>query len=313
MAAKRRHDALRRIAALSKLRPDEPRARPALRDIVTKLLAGALALAATSGPGSAAAETPVRLVPHRAVYDLSLASNRGPRGLDSARGRIVFDFTGNACEGYGLKFRQVTVLDSSDGGEKTTDLRTANFESGDGRTFRFRNETAAERGPAKVVDGSAERKAAGALAVRIRSPKRESADLDGDIMFPNAQMRELITAARAGRNTVAMKIFDGSDDGRKVYETLAIIGAPVASKPEAADALEEAARQPGLASLARWPVTISYFNAERGEQVPVYTLAFELYENGVSRALRLDYGDFALKGEMKKLELLPDTGCGATR
>jgi expansin (peptidoglycan-binding protein) len=61
--------------------------------------------------------------------------------------------------------------------------------------------------------------------------------------------------------------------------------------------------------MARWPVTLSYFTQGKGEQTPVYVLSFDLYENGVSRALRLDYGDFALKGDMQSLELLPDKGC----
>ena len=43
--------------------------------------------------------------------------------------------------------------------------------------------------------------------------------------------------------------------------------------------------------------------------MPAYTLAFELYENGVSRALRLDYGNFALKGELKSIEFFKPTPC----
>lgn len=269
-------------------------------------------LLVAAGPAAAIPTSPdasgsaPRLVPHRAVYDLTLLSSRGARGIESARGRIAFDFTGNACEGYNLKFRQVTVLTSTESGSKTSDLRTAHYESGDGRTFRFRHDTKAE-GQMKSVDGDAERRAGGPLGVRLKAPKRDRFELEGEAVFPNAQMRDLIVAARAGRTTVPMKVFDGSEDGRNVYETLAVIGGPV--KPKPGETLEEAARQDRLATLARWPVTLSYFKPGRGEQTPVYVLSFELYENGVSRALKLDYGDFALKGEMTRLELLPDTGC----
>ena len=53
-----------------------------------------------------------------------------------------------------------------------------------------------------------------------------------------------------------------------------------------------------LAGLKRWPVTVSYFDkaSKSGEQAPVYAIKFELYENGVSRALVLDYNDFAING-----------------
>jgi hypothetical protein len=252
------------------------------------------------------ADKPPQLAPHRAVYDLSLASSRGARTVESAQGRIAFDFTGDACEGWALKFRQVTVIQSAESGTKTSDLRTANFESGDGKTFRFRNDTGSGEGPAQTVDGNAERKS-NTLAVRITAPKPDNVSLDGEAVFPNTQMRDLIVAARAGRPTVSMKLFDGSDDGRTVYETLSVIGKKI--EPGNVEGLEEAAKQEGLAKLARWPVTMSYFKPGRRDDTPIYTLGFDLYENGVSRALRLDYGDFSLKGEMTRLELLPEKGC----
>ena len=187
---------------------------------------------ASVGPavvGSALAG-PVRLAPHKVVYDLSLLSSRGMRGVESARGRIAFDLSGNACEGYSLKFRQVTVMEGSEAGSKTSDLRTANFESGDGKTFRFRNDSTVEGGAKTSVDGNAERRP-GSLAVRLRVPKRQNLSLDQDAVFPNAQMRDLIAAAQDGRHLMSMKVYDGSDDGLKLYETLAVIGDRIVPKP----------------------------------------------------------------------------------
>ena len=74
------------------------------------------------------------------MYDLSLAKATGTRGVENARGRIAFDFLGDNCEGYALTYRQVTVLESGEVGSKTSDMRTATFEAGDGRSFRFRTE-----------------------------------------------------------------------------------------------------------------------------------------------------------------------------
>ena len=77
-------------------------------------------------------------------------------------------------------------------------------------------------------------------------------------------------------------------------------------EPGSNDGLEAASQQE---KLPRWPVTLSYFSRERGEGTPIYTLSFEVFEDGVSRALRLDYGQFALKGELTTLELLPSGEC----
>ena len=75
------------------------------------------------------------------------------------------------------------------------------------------------------------------------------------------------------------------------------------------------AKIPELAKLTRWPVTISYFEQQdeaaeqTGEQTPVYSISFELYENGISRALVLDYSDFTIKGEMTSLDLKKPKPC----
>ena len=66
-----------------------------------------------------------------------------------------------------------------------------------------------------------------------------------------------------------------------------------------------------LAGLKRWPVNISYFDqgSNGGEQTPVYSIGFELYENGISRALVLDYGDFVVSGVMSQLDLKDAAPC----
>ena len=66
-----------------------------------------------------------------------------------------------------------------------------------------------------------------------------------------------------------------------------------------------------LAGMRRWPVTVSYFDRSKpgGEQTPVYAISFDLYENGVSRTLVLDYNDFSISGVLKTLELRDSKPC----
>lgn len=269
-------------------------------------------------PPALAAEA-VHLAPHRAVYDLSLSGSSGTRAVESARGRIVFDFTGDACKGFALQYRQVTVLESSESGSRTSDLRNTTFESGDGRSFRFRTQSDLNGKASAPVDGNAERGGSG-LDITLKQPKRGELAVPGEVLFPAAHMKRLIEAARAGQSTVAVKVFDGSDDGRKVYDTLAVIGpqravATDAATPDAAKDPGKAAapptdaplRQGAMAAMPHWPVTLSYFSPGEGERTPVYVLAFDLYENGVSGALRLDYGEFSLKGELSRIDLMPES------
>ncbi|HKH33091.1 MAG TPA: cell envelope integrity EipB family protein [Beijerinckiaceae bacterium] len=272
--------------------------------IASSFLATAL-LAATAAVAQPAAGVP--LAAHRVVYDLTLAGTAGARGLEAARGRIAFDFLGDNCDGYALTYRQVTVLEGGEIGTRTSDLRTATFESGDGKSFRFKTESDTQGAPAKKLDGDAERNKDGVLAVRLKQPKSDRFSFGEGPVFPSDHMKRLIAAARAGETTMSIKIFDGSDDGHKVYDTLAVIGRKI--EPGKDDGVEAALRTDAMRKLARWPVTLSYFTGGRGEQVPVYVISFELYENGVSRALKLDYGEFALKGDVTRFELMPGKDC----
>ena len=73
------------------------------------LLASIVVAAAIFGPAKASAVVP--FLPHQALYDLSLVKSRGSNPVNSARGRILYDFSGSACEGYTSELRQVSELE----------------------------------------------------------------------------------------------------------------------------------------------------------------------------------------------------------
>lgn len=269
------------------------------------LIAGA-ALAATGSfatfaPADAA---PVVLVPHRAVYELTLDASRNSRRVDTASGQIIYELKGNACEGYAVNLRQVTELDTGEGGSITSDLTTATWEDGDAKTYRFRISNSFNDQPKEDANGVAERQAGDKLAVTTKQPKTESFDLPGKVLLPSQHVINVLNAASAGDSTFEARVFDGSPDGRKVFDTLAVIGKQTTST----DGLEQAAKAKGLAETPRFPVTISYYEVGTQDTSPAYVMSFDLYANGVSRALKLDYGDFALRGTLTAFELLPPSG-----
>src|SRR5690349_2156757 len=103
------------------------------------LLATTPLCAAPAAPGASVppASEPVVLVPHRAYYTLKLAHSSGNRAVSSVRGVILYDFSGNACDGYALKFRQVSDLNSSEGQDAFSDLNSTTWEDGTAKKFRF--------------------------------------------------------------------------------------------------------------------------------------------------------------------------------
>lgn len=267
------------------------------------MMATGLSFAMVTGAMAEVSTTTVHLVPHRAVYDLSLLRSEGSKGVEAARGRIAMEFGGDACEGYTLKYRQVTVLDSTEAGSRTLDTQSATFESGDGLSMRFKSTSTAQGLVRDGIDGDAQLRPDGSLNVHFKQPRNGSFAAAGQPIFPTDHMKRLIEMARKGEHTFSVRVYDGSDDGKKVYETLSVIGNRI--EPGAGDHVEDPARQEALAAVPRWPVSISYFEEGKADREPAYTISFELYENGIARALKINYGEFSLKGELKSLEIRP--------
>ncbi len=261
-------------------------------------------------PAAGTPDLPVVLVPHRAIYDLSLGQTRGDSQVAAVSGRIVYDFGGNACQGYSLDFRQVSELDTGEGKVSTSDLRSTTWEGADAKSFKFTSQNFVDQNLVNSVDGHAEHDAA-KTAVDLDKPQQESLNLDAGVVFPTQHMIRAIQAARAGKTILNFPVYDGSDTGDKVFNTLTVIGREIAPDEHKHD--DAAADEPKLAKVARWPVTISYFDKgkddDSGEQTPVYTIGFELYRNGISRALTLDYNDFVIDGKLTSLEIKDQKPC----
>ena len=250
------------------------------------------------------------LVPHRAIYDLSLGETRGNSQIAGVRGRIVYDFDGNACEGYSLEFRQVSELDTGEGKVSTSDLRSTTWEGADAKSFKFTSQNFVDREPRRF-----RRRPRRARRQQDRRRSRQAAAED-----PRSRRRRRISdrahgardQGRARRQDILdFPVYDGSETGDKVFDTLTVIGRKIA--PDERNHDDAAANEPKLAAVPRWPVTISYFDqgqdGNNGEQTPAYAIGFELYENGISRALTLDYNDFVVSGKLISLEFKEQKPC----
>jgi hypothetical protein len=268
-----------------------------------------LAIAAVAcGPAKAAGGA---FLPHQALYDLNLLKSRGSNTINSARGRILYNFSGSTCEGYTSEFRQVSELEIGEGKVTLSDLRSSSWEDGAGKSYRFKIDARTNDSESSPVDGIAER-SGDHITVKLKQPEAKTFTLDGATVFPTEQIHRIIDAARQGKSLLELTVYDGSDNGQKVYNTLTVIGQPIPAD-RAASSPDPSTTDEHMKSLTRWPVTVSYFDRDAqqkdGEQTPVYAMSFELYENGVSRALVLDYNDFVISGALGKFDVKDTKPC----
>ena len=269
------------------------------------------AMATAVAGGTVAAAAGGAFLPHQALYELSLMKSRGSNSINSARGRILYSFTGNACEGYTSEFRQVSEMNSGEGKVTLSDLRSTSWEVAAGKTYRFKIDSRMNDSESSPVDGIAER-TGDQITVKLKQPQTKTFTLEGSTVFPTEQIQRIIAAAKEGKSVLELSVYDGSDNGEKVFNTLSVIGQPIPGDRTIASP-DPSTENDVMKSMTRWPVTVSYYERAGkptdGEQTPVYSMSFELFENGVSRALLLDYNDFVISGALGKFDVKDSRPC----
>ena len=268
---------------------------------VTALLAGACL--AGSGVPSAFANPAGGLAPHLAVYDLKLKDATERSGIAGMYGRMVYEFNGSPCDGYTVSFRFVTQVNT---GEETklTDQQTTTYEDLKNGSFRFLTRSFTDEKLDKEVRGSAHEDKEG-VSVDLTSPDTRKVELAAS-RFPTEHMLEVIARAKKGERFFESRIFDGSDSGDKTLMTTAVVGKK--EKPKAGDV--DADKAGSFSKQDFWPVSIAYYNdGGEGDALPVYRMSFKLYENGITRDLTMDYGEFVLSGKLAKLEMFKPQEC----
>ena len=95
------------------------------------------------------------MAPHRAIYEMSLATSRGGSGVTAVSGRMVYELTGSACEGYTQNMRFVTQMTNQGGTAMITDLRSSSWEEGNGKRFRFNSSQFRDEKATEITAGDA--------------------------------------------------------------------------------------------------------------------------------------------------------------
>lgn len=249
------------------------------------------------------------LVPHRAIYDMELDKAEDGTGISALSGRMVYEFSGSACEGYSVSFRFVTEFQDVSGGSKVTDLRSSSYENPKDASFQFFSKTYVDQRMVEKARGIA-RQDDGTKTIELQEPGQRKLTISGKTLYPTEHLNKIIKAARAGQSFVSADVYDGSETGDKVYATTAVIGASRTEDVPLSD--EPSAAVSRIKQAQAWPVTIAYFDPAQeqdGEETPVYQMSFLLYDNGISRELKMDYGQFSLRGKLRQLELHEETAC----
>ncbi len=263
-----------------------------------------------AAPAYAAATDTITLAPHRAVYEIALENAKAGAGIADLNGRMVYELTGSVCQGYTQNMRFVTRMTSQEGQASVNDLRSTTVEEAGAKAFKFNSSQYRDDQQTEVTAGDASRAVPdGAIKADVSKPKKASLTIAAETLFPVQHSIALLKAAKVGKSIFAADLYDGSDKGEKVFATTAVIGKVQA--PGRNSRLPPVKNGEALDRLPSWPVSLSYFDkaGDKSDAAPSYELAFLFFENGVSRRLFIDYGDFSIRGVLKELTFLDEVPC----
>lgn len=247
------------------------------------------------------------LAPHRAVYDVTLKKAEERSGIRDMKGRIVYEVTGNECEGISIRYRFVTnVTARSD--LFVTDQRTITHESADGAEFSFLTKSFVNEVASEKVEGTA-RSQGEHTVVTLKEPNKTELELKKS-MFVTSHLVKVISAALKGEAFVQSEIFDGTGKADEVVRSTSFIGQPKLFDKALTGENENAVKT--IEGKKAWPVTTSYFDLQMdntSESLPIYEASFLLYEDGVSRELTMTYPDYSLEASLSDLRFLEKSAC----
>lgn len=235
------------------------------------------------------------ILPHAAAYTFELNETKAISNVSLVSGELVFELTGDNCNGYTLQTQLQTLTIFKNNEKMAYSYKSTTWESPQATEFRFSNQEAVDSKVTGLFKGSARRPERDApLEVDLDLPERKQLSIKQRLNFPFQHMREIISAGTRGQKVVKLDLFDGSR-GADAFSTSVAI---------------ERAATGGIQNS--WHTTVQYRHlGEYSDQLPpIWSAEYIISADGVIRDLVIDYGHYSIRGEIKKLDMLPTATCG---
>ena len=258
--------------------------------------APAVMLALVAGQAGAA-----EIASHRGFYGLKLSSSRQGGAFVDARGGLDMTIE-KTCDGWLLTQNMAMELATAQGEQVRQAVRYSGWESLDGARYRFVSKTRTDRSE-KDAKGTARVGVADKPGEAVfENAETKAVALPPGTRFPIAHAAWLIERALAGDHQAPSVVFDGTD-GEGPQRVATFIGRKIAAKDHGRAAIGPLADQVG------WTMRLAFFPEGSTEASPEYEMEILQLANGVAPRMVIDYHDFSVELEIKKIESIPAPSC----
>lgn len=250
-----------------------------------------------------------RIVPHRAIYKMSLGKVKNGSAISSVVGNMIFDWT-DMCDGWAIQQHLTLRFTYAEGDEGEVDSTVVTWESKDGKKYNFNVRRLTNGEEDEIYKGRATLVGKGGTVVYALPADKENVALVKDTLFPSAHTEMILSEAAKGTRLFTRPVFDGSDAAGYAYVS-AFIGKKI-EKPQDTEMNPDLKNNPILAQPA-WPVRLAFYQPDDQTGQPDYEMDLVIQANGVARAMTIDYGDFSVTGILSGIEPATDVSCPGVR
>ncbi len=243
-----------------------------------------------------------QILPHRAIYDLTLSRTQENSTVTQASGFFEFEWE-DACSGWTVLHKTRLKVDYSDGRHLDFGASHKSWEAKDGKTYQFFIKRDYNGATVEEVRGEAERGDGDRRGTaRISGQEERELTLPKGAVFPTQHSLELLNAAEEDRLPLWTIVFDGSGDDGFFGISAALVG-----RLEAGEDLGEVAAT--MDDEASWRMQLAFFDVKNQTGEPEQEQGLRIFANGVVDELELDYGDFVVKARLRELKPFDEPDC----
>lgn len=229
----------------------------------------------------AAADTHAKMVPHQAIYDMSLASNSPASRFNGVSGAAVTNIE-KTCEGWVVNEQIVMTMLTVAGGAIEREMNFKARESLDGSTYFFESNSVTN-GEHREYSGSARRKANGEAEAEFVTPRPFEMPLPKGTRFYISTTNWLLDMLESGERAGQTYAFDGTDDEGPQKVTAFILPDSIGGEGLSGDET--------LLSAKAWQVRMAFFKLEGQASQPEFEISLRILENGIITHFELIFDD----------------------
>lgn len=270
------------------------------RNMITVTALAIAAVVTMTAGALAPVQAATQLVPHRAIYAVSLSP-------DSVGGPVL-DVDGvmsmsieETCDGWIFTQDMKTAITVDNGNTVNQSALFTSWESLDGREYRFASRVKTGGGQL-ILRGDARLNQDGSGTASYRAPQEIEIALPKGTLFPVSHTAWLIDEAKAGTRSAPRIVFTGSED-LEAELVNAFIGDFEAPKDYTAEGIGE------LVSEGGWPLTMAFYPLASETGVPTFEMRALQLGNGVSPELQMNFGEFSTRMSIQRLEAIERPSC----